>query len=61
MEGLGVLIILILGLMFGPPVLFLIIGLRKRTTNKESAKIFYILAAAWLVGGGGICASLLTM
>ncbi|HET6540630.1 MAG TPA: hypothetical protein VFG46_09110 [Chryseolinea sp.] len=59
MDGLGVIIILILAVMFGPPLVFFIIGLNKRNTNKESAKVFYILAVVYLVIGGGICASML--
>lgn len=44
-------------LMFGPPVVFLILGIVKR--KKESGKVFLILAVTWLLVGGGICASLL--
>jgi quinol-cytochrome oxidoreductase complex cytochrome b subunit len=53
------LILLILLVMFGPPVLFLIVGLVKRSRNQDSAKVFFILGAVWLLVGGGICASLL--
>jgi hypothetical protein len=60
MEGLGAIIALILAVMFGPPLLFLILGLSKRKSNPESAKIFYILSATWLIVGGGICATILT-
>jgi hypothetical protein len=60
MDGIGIIIFLVLAVMFGPPLVFLIVGLKKRTSNKESAKVFYILAAVYLVIGGGICASLLT-
>lgn len=60
MEGIGTLILLILLVMFGPPVLFAIIGLVKRTSNRDAAKIFFILAVGWLLIAGGICASLMT-
>jgi hypothetical protein len=60
MEGIGTLIILVLLVMFGPPVLFTIIGFVQRNSNKQAAKVFFILAAGWLIIGGGICASLLT-
>lgn len=53
------LILVILLVMFGPPVLFLIVGLAKRNRNQDSAKVFFILGAVWLLVGGGICASLL--
>jgi hypothetical protein len=51
---------IILLVMFGPPLLFLILGLARRKTDKEIAKLFYVLAAGWLIVGGGICASLVT-
>ena len=57
--GIGLIIVILLGIMFGPPLVFLIIGLSKRKTSKDSATIFYILAVAWVVIGGGICASML--
>lgn len=60
MNGIGILIGIILFIMFGPPVLFAIIGLSKRKTDKKSAKVFYIIAIAWLIAGGGICATILT-
>ena len=59
MEGIGQLIALILVVMFGPPVAFFIIGLVKRKSNPEAAKIFYIVAIVYLLVGGGICASML--
>jgi hypothetical protein len=60
MDGIGILIMLILGIMFGPPVVFFIVGLKKRSTNREASTVFFILGVAWLVIGGGICASILT-
>jgi len=59
MDGIGTLIALILGIMFGPPLLFFIIGFNKRTSDKNTSKVFFILGVVWLVVGGGICASIL--
>lgn len=56
----GSLIFLILLVMFGPPVLFIILGAVKRTSNKETSRIFFVLAAVWLLVGGGICASIMS-
>jgi hypothetical protein len=53
-------IFLVLLVMFGPPVLFMILGAVKRTSNKETSKIFFVLAAVWLLVGGGICASIIS-
>jgi hypothetical protein len=58
-TGLIVLIGLILGVMFGPPLLLLIIGLYKRKTKPETAKVLFILAGIYVLIGGGICATLL--
>jgi hypothetical protein len=60
MEGLATLIMICFLITFGPPVIFFIIGIAKRNTNRDSSKTFLILAALWLIVGGGICASLLT-
>jgi hypothetical protein len=60
MEGLGLFIMLCYLVTFGPPVLFLIIGLATRSRNKNTAKIFFILATVWFVIGGGTCASIMT-
>lgn len=59
MNDIGIVIVICITIMFGPPLLFLIIGMVKRNTNKEMAKLFFILAAAWLMIGGGICASMM--
>ncbi|MBC9795879.1 hypothetical protein [Sinomicrobium weinanense] len=57
-EGFEMLLYFILAIMFGPPVLFAIIGIlfRKR---KTVAKVFYILAAVYLVIGLGLCGSMM--
>jgi hypothetical protein len=57
----GLLITLLAALMFGPPIIFVVIGVAKRNTNKQTAKLFYILAAVYVLIGGGICATLLAM
>jgi hypothetical protein len=59
MEGIGTLIMLALLVMFGPPILFTIIGLLKGASNKDAAKIFYIIAVGWLIIACGICASMM--
>jgi hypothetical protein len=59
--GIGLIIVALASLMFGPPIIFLAIGVAKRNTNKQTAKLFYILAAVYILVGGGICATLLAM
>ncbi|MBL0745236.1 hypothetical protein [Chryseolinea lacunae] len=59
MDGLATLIILALLFSFGTPFLLLVIGLVKRPKDKKAAQVFFILAAAWLIVAGGICATLL--
>ena len=56
LDGLVFMIFLI---MFGPAVLFVIIGLMVRKKNKKSAKVFYILAGIYLVISLGICGALI--
>jgi hypothetical protein len=61
MDGLGTLIAICFLITFGPPVLFIIIGVYKqKNNNKDSAQLYYILGAAWLIVGGGICATLMS-
>lgn len=60
MNGIGLLILFLFLITFGPPVLLFIIALVKRNRNRDSAKVLFILAAVWLIVGGGICASMLT-
>jgi len=50
---------LILGVMFGVPLVLIIIGLVRLRKKDNSAKIFLILGFAWLIVGLGICATLL--
>lgn len=56
LSGLVFLIVLI---MFGPALLFLVIGLITRKKNQKAAKIFYILAGVYLLISLGICGSLM--
>ena len=56
LDGLVFMIFLI---MFGPAVLFVIIGLMVRKKNKKSAKVFYILAGIYLVISLGVCGALI--
>lgn len=60
MDGLGALIFLCIMLTFGVPVIIFIVGLVKWHTKRNTAKNLFILAAVWLIIGGGICASLLS-
>ena len=55
----GFIIFIIVTIIFGPSVLFLVIALNKRNSRPDTAKIFYILAAGWLLVAGGTCATLL--
>ncbi|HEY0741673.1 MAG TPA: hypothetical protein VGD40_09425 [Chryseosolibacter sp.] len=59
MNGIGLFIAICFFITFGPPVLFFVIGLVKRHRQKDSAVLYFILSAAWLIIGGGICASLM--
>jgi hypothetical protein len=55
-----IIILLILAVMFGPPILFLSMGIRRRKINPDSAKMFYILTVVYLIVAGGVCYSLLS-
>jgi hypothetical protein len=59
MEGIGTLIAFCFFITFGPPVLFLVVGVAQHNSNRNKAKVFYILSAVWLTVGGGICASIM--
>lgn len=47
-------------IMFGPPILLLLIGVAVKSKSKKASKILYILGAVYLVIGLGICGSMLT-
>ncbi|WP_378186951.1 hypothetical protein ACE939_01225 [Aquimarina sp. W85] len=54
-------IYLILGVMFGPPLLLALIGfLLWRASVKKAAKVFFILAGVYLIVGLGICGALIS-
>ncbi|TMM59027.1 hypothetical protein FEE95_06225 [Maribacter algarum] len=57
LDGIVVLIVLV---MFGPALLFLIIGLVIRKKNSKAAKVFYIIAGVYLLVSLGICGSLIS-
>ncbi len=58
MEGIGTLIAICFLITFGPPVLFLIMGIVKRKSDR--GKVYFILSALWFIIGGGICATILS-
>lgn len=53
------LIILILFIMFGPPVILTIVGFSIKKNNRSTAKILFILAAVYLIIGLGVCGSMI--
>lgn len=53
------LFIIILIIMFGPPLLFATIGFFTYKSNRKSGKVLFILAALYLLIGLGICGSML--
>lgn len=53
-------IFLILGVMFGPPILMVIYGIKIGKTEPQRAKMFYILAVVYLVIGVGSCLTILS-
>ena len=52
-------IYLILAVMFGPAILFAIIGLAVRKKNKKAAKVLFILAVVYVVISLGVCGSMI--
>lgn len=52
-------VILFVVIMFGPPALLTFVGFMVRKHNRKTAKVFYILAAVYLIAGLGICGSML--
>ena len=52
-------VLLIMFIMFGPPVILTIIGFSIRKTYPQSAKLLYILAVVYAIAGLGICGSML--
>lgn len=52
-------VVIIMFIMFGPPILLTIIGFSIRKNYPTAAKVLYILAAVYLIAGLGICGSML--
>ncbi|GAA0890439.1 hypothetical protein GCM10009122_01170 [Fulvivirga kasyanovii] len=53
------LMIMILVIIFGPPLLFLILGIVFRKKDAKRAKVFFILSGVYLLIAGGICGTLM--
>lgn len=58
-DALMGLVIMILVIMFGPPLLFLILGIVFRNKHAKRAKVFFILSGVYLLIAGGICGTLM--
>lgn len=58
MEGLGALILFCFAITFGPPAIFLIVGIAKRNTDRRLSNVLLIIGTAWLIIGGGTCLSI---
>lgn len=54
----GILLFIIF-IMFGPPIIFLVLGLKVKDKDKKQAKIFYIISVVYLIIGLGVCANAL--
>ncbi len=52
------LIALIIGVMFGPPLLLSVIGVFLYKNNPKASKVLFILAAIYLLIGLGMCGSM---
>ena len=53
-------ILLILLIMFGPPLILLIVGISLRTKEKKkAAKVLFILSALYLLISLGVCGSMM--
>jgi hypothetical protein len=50
-------IVLLIIVMIGPPILFLSLG--KQTNDAQRAKLFYIIAVAYLIVGFGVCGTII--
>jgi len=55
----GIIVLILLALIFGPPIIFASWGFRRRMTKPESSKLFYIIAVVYLLIAGGVCYSML--
>lgn len=52
--------LLIIFIMFGPPILFTIIGFTVRKNNPNASKVMYILGGLYLIIGLGVCGGMLS-
>ncbi|WP_338793965.1 hypothetical protein [Bernardetia sp. MNP-M8] len=52
------LVALIIGVMFGPPVLLSVIGVFLYKSNPKASKVLFILAAIYLLIGLGMCGTM---
>ena len=60
MDGLGVMILLILLIMFGIPIILAIIGaVQWSRGKKKAAKVLFIIAVVYLLISLGICGSMM--
>jgi hypothetical protein len=50
---------LIIAIMFGPAILLAVIGFFLLKNNKKAAKVFFILAALYVIISLGVCGSML--
>lgn len=54
------LVVLLLSIMFGPPILLTIFGISNMKKNRKKAKVFFILAGIYLLVGLGICGAIIS-
>lgn len=52
-------IVIIIAIMLGPAILLAIIGFTLRKNNKKASKVFFILAAVYVIVSLGICGSMM--
>ena len=53
-------IIFILLIMLSPAIILFLVGLYKRKSKPETAKILFILSAVYVLIGAGICGALMS-
>lgn len=58
-DALGRYILLMICLVFGVPILLLIIGIAIRPKNKKASNIIIIIVATYAIIGLGICGALM--
>ena len=50
-------IVLVLVILFGPPIIFAIIG--AKLSDKKKSKIYYIVSVVYVLIGFGVCGSMM--